>query len=232
MKLESQTLPVSGLRPDCIAQMERLMRAHYEGVSESLFRADLAAKQWVILLLDNGGICGFSTQVLFDCPLAGRDAKILFSGDTIIDKKHWGSLALPLAWGRLMLSLCAAHPASELFWLLTSKGYKTYRFLPVFFHEFYPCFARETPPFEKALLESAARRRFGGRFDPAACILRAEPGAQRLREGIAEIDAARLRDPHVAFFQEKNPGHARGDELVCLARFHAGNLKPYIRRQL
>jgi hypothetical protein len=232
MKLESQTLPVGELRADCIARMHELMRAHYDGVSESQFLADLSAKQWAILLLDNGQLRGFSTQVLFDHPLAGRDVKILFSGDTIIEKEHWGSQALPLAWGRLMLSLLAAHPASDLYWLLTSKGYKTYRFLPVFFHEFYPSVAGETPVFEKALLDSVAGRRFGGRFDPAAGVLRAEAGAQRLREGIAEIDDRRLRDPHVAFFQKKNPGHARGDELVCLARFHPDNLKPHIRRQL
>jgi hypothetical protein len=232
MTLESQTIPVSALQPDCIAQMEQLMRAHYDGVCEIQFRADLSAKQWVILLRDNGQLCGFSTQVLFDYPLAGRRVKILFSGDTIIEKKHWGSLALPVAWGRLMLSLCAAHPESELFWLLTSKGYKTYRFLPVFFHEFYPCCTSETPAFEKALLEAAASQRFGKRFDPACGVLRAEAGAQRLRNGVAEIDAIRLRDPHVAFFQKKNPGHAQGDELVCLARFHVENLKPYIRRQL
>jgi hypothetical protein len=232
MKLESQIIMVGELSQDCIAQMQQLMRAHYEGVSESQFRADLFAKQWVILLHDNGHLCGFSTQVLFDFPLAARDVKILFSGDTIIEKSHWGSLALPIAWGRLMLSLCDTHPDAELFWLLTSKGYKTYRFLPVFFHEFYPCPAKETPAFEKALLDGAARERFGRRFDPASGILRAEPGAQRLREGIAEIDAGRLRDPHVAFFQEKNPDHAHGDELVCLARFHGDNLKPYIRRQL
>jgi hypothetical protein len=41
-----------------------------------------------------------------------------------------------------------------------------------------------------------------------------------------------LRDQHIAFFQLRNPGHRRGDELVCLARFHPDNLKPYIRRQL
>jgi hypothetical protein len=205
---------------------------HYDGVSGERFLADLRAKQWVILLTDHGKLCGFSTQVLFDHCLAGRRARVLFSGDTIIDKDYWGSLALPLAWGRLMLSLHAAEPAAGLYWLLTSKGYKTYRFLPVFFHEFYPCCTGETPAFEKALLASVASEKFGKRFDPGTGILRAEPGAQRLREGLAEIDGQRLRDPHVAFFQRMNPGHRRGDELVCLARFHPDNLKPYIKRQL
>jgi len=36
----------------------------------------------------------------------------------------------------------------------------------------------------------------------------------------------------VAFFKRMNPGHACGDELVCLTRFHPDNLTDYIRRQL
>ena len=85
---------------------------------------------------------------------------------------------------------------------------------------------------KRNLLRSVAVQRFGKRYDAAAGILRAEPGNQRLREGIAELDDRRLRDPHVAFFQQRNPGHPQGDELVCLARFHPDNLNPYIRRQL
>ena len=66
--------------------MCRLMQAHYEGVTEQQFLADLAAKQWVILLRDQGRLCGFSTQVLFDHPFDGGTVKILFSGDTVIEK--------------------------------------------------------------------------------------------------------------------------------------------------
>jgi hypothetical protein len=141
-------------------------------------------------------------------------------------------LALPVAWGPLMLSLLATHPGRDLYWLLTSKGYKTYRFLPVFFHEFIPCHSKDAPGFEKNLLQSVATSRFGTRFDPSAGILRAPKGAQRLREGIAELDDKRLRDPHIAYFQQLNPGHRNGDELVCLARFHPDNLSPFIRRHL
>jgi len=232
MNLESQIVAVKDLPPEDVGRMCRLMQAHYEGVTESQFAADLAVKHWAILLRHEGALCGFSTQVLFDHVFDGRVVKILFSGDTIIDKHYWGSMALPVAWGRLMLSLLAAQPDANLYWLLTSKGYKTYRFLPVFFRSFQPCHLHATPIFEKELLHSVAVRRFGTRYDPASGILRAEPGHQRLREGVAELDRRRLRDPHVAFFQQRNPGHAQGDELVCLARFHPDNLNPYIRRQL
>lgn len=232
MKLEAQTVLVSDLSPNVEAAMLELMQKHYEGVCEHQFVADLRAKQWVILLQRESRLCGFSTQVLFEHCVAGHSVRILFSGDTIIDKSCWGSVALPVAWGRLMLSLADAEPHTPLFWLLTSKGYKTYRFLPVFFREFYPRHARQTPPFEKLLLESVAARQFGRRFDADAGVLRASVAAQRLREGIANINAERLRDPHVAFFQQANPGHAKGDELVCLARCSRDNLTPYIRRQL
>lgn len=232
MTLESQIIAVKELRPDDIAQMLRLMQEHYQGVNESQFVADLNAKQWVILLRDLAGLCGFSTQVLFDHAIEGRAVRILFSGDTVIEKKHWGSMALPVAWGRLMLSLRREKPDTNLYWLLTSKGYKTYRFLPVFFREFYPCCNQAAPAFEQNLLQSLAFQRFGNRFDPATGVLRAKAGDQHLREGIAELDARRLRDPHVAFFQKQNPGHERGDELVCLARFDPDNLTPYILRQL
>ncbi len=232
MKLDAQTLPVGELGAEAVEQMLELMRQHYEGVSEARFNADLQAKQWVILLRDRGRLCGFSTQTTFDHALAGRRMKILFSGDTIIDKHCWGSFALPVAWGRLMLSLLARDPGTDLFWLLTSKGYKTYRFLPVFFRSFHPCCTGEPSAFERELLPSVATARFGDAFDAAAGVLRARPGAQRLREGVADLDARRLQDPHIAFFQQRNPGHAKGDELVCLARIHPDNLTDYIRRQL
>jgi len=128
--------------------------------------------------------------------------------------------------------LQAAHPDADLYWLLTSKGYKTYRFLPVFFREFQPCYHRGLSDFEIKLLHGVASNRFGERFVPASGILRAAPDSQHLKEGIADLDEHRLRDPHIAFFQQRNTGHARGDELVCLARFHPDNLTSYIRRQL
>jgi hypothetical protein len=232
MKLESLTIPVSAVTPYQIAEMFRLMQVHYDGVSESQFLDDLRGKNWVILLHEEGRLRGFSTQAVFSHEISDRQVNVLFSGDTIIEKSHWGSLALPVAWGRLMTSLQASDPAREFYWLLTTKGYKTYRFLPVFFRDFHPCPGVIMPPFERTLINNLATLRFGTRFDAGAGILRASQDSQRLRKGIAEIDEKRLRDPHVEFFQRMNPDHGRGDELVCLARWHPDNLTPYIRRQL
>jgi hypothetical protein len=40
---------------------------------------------------------------------------------------------------------------------------------------------------------------------------------QRLRDALAVVPDGKRRDAHVEFFLARNPGHAAGDELVCLA---------------
>ena len=40
----------------------------------------------------------------------------------------------------------------------------------------------------------------------------------------------RMTDPHVKFFATRNPGHAHGDELVCLTELSSANLTAAGRR--
>lgn len=232
MKLESETLPIPHPDDPVVETMLLMMQRHYDGVERERFLSDLRAKDWVILLRDRGKLCGFSTQALLSLEFQGRTVRVLFSGDTIIDRECWGSLALPLAWGRLMLRLLGERPEQPLYWLLTSKGYKTYRFLPVFFRTFQPSLSAAPSPFDEALRHFAATRLFGLRYNVQRGILPAEESAQRLKPGVADLDFRRLHDPHVAFFQRLNPEHSLGDELVCLARFHPENLTQFICRQL
>jgi hypothetical protein len=208
------------------------MQTYYLNVNAEKFRSDLNDKDLVILLHQNGTIHGFSTWDLTQYEIRGRKVNIIFSGDTIIEKKHWCSLALPIAWGNLMLSALAQYPDRELYWFLTSKGYKTYRFLPVFFREFYPSCLQKTPAFEKTLMDSFAGYKFGGQYQPFTGILTATDGAQTLVPGVADITDARRKNPHIVFFEKMNPGNARGEELVCLARCQPDNINPFILRYL
>ncbi len=231
MTLEAVVTPVSQVTEAQEQEMLHLMQKYYLDVTPEQFVKDLREKDVVIILRESCVVRGFSTWMLFSHYLEGRHVNVIFSGDTIIERSHGHSMALPLAWGRLMFSVLGKHP-QELYWLLISKGYKTYRFLPVFFREFYPSCSKETPPFEQALLCSLALRRFGSRFDSSAGVLRALDGDQCLRPGVADITEARHKDKHIAFFEKANPGHAKGDELVCVARCHEDNVNPFILRQL
>jgi len=207
--------------------MLSLMALHYAGVDPAVFRRDLDEKQWVIALIESDAerIVGFSTQVLLE--VEGRDQPItaLFSGDTIVKQSHRAHSKLARAWGRLVLGLIDAFPGRDLYWFLIAKGYKTYRFLPVFFEEFYPRFDEPTPVRVQAILDAVACRKFPQGYDHRTGIVHANgEDPCRLRDGVAEITAERLADPHVRFFASQNPGHARGDELCCLAPLTRGNL--------
>jgi hypothetical protein len=228
MKLKGRLVPAADVSRAQRDVMFALMDRHYENVDPAAFAADLAEKDWVIQLLDaeTDELCGFSTQMLLDADVAGRPVKALFSGDTIVARERWGDSALAHVWGRLALTLMDRHPGSELYWFLISKGYKTYRFLPLFFHEFYPRHGLLTPSWAREVTDALGRRKFPDAYDPTAGVVRAGPGKDRLREGIAEITTERLRDPHVRFFVEHNPGHPRGDELCCLAPLTRANFTP------
>jgi len=230
--LTAEIAAVDDLTDVHVQEMIQIMQRYYENVVRDQFLCDLKEKDWVILLMEKGRIRGFSTQMLINHYIEGRHVRLIFSGDTIIEKSSWGSLALPLAWGRLMLSIRDESPNSELYWLLTTKGYKTYRFLPVFFREFYPCYHRQAPPFEMALLDSIGRGKSCDQGGPDVWIHRASKGAQRLRPGVAEITEVKRRDRHLVFFEISNPDHTKGDELVCIARCHEENLTPFILRRI
>lgn len=225
MKLIGRVVQVGQLDNNDHQQMLRLMDQHYENVCPVTFQSDLQEKLWVIQLFDSNTneLCGFSTQTLIDIAVDGRPIRALFSGDTIIDRRRWGDQALAYAWGEFALQLVDRSPDQELWWFLISAGYKTYRFLPVFFHEFYPRFDRPTPPEIAAIIDALARHKASDSYDPAAGVIRAGTHQYRLREGIADITPERLRDPHIQFFANKNPGHICGDELCCVARLSRDN---------
>ena len=228
MRLIARLVDEADVTPLQRDEMFALMEDHYANVRRDLFEADLAEKRWVIRIGDpaTGRLCGFSTQTVLDAEVGGLPVKALFSGDTIIHRDCWGDHALAHVWGRLALSLIDAHPGAELYWFLISKGHKTYRFLPVFFHAFYPRHDAPTPARVRAVLGALARDRYPDEYDPAVGVIRATGSQYCLRQGLAEVTPGRLRDPHVHFFHARNPGHARGDELCCLAPLTRANFTP------
>jgi hypothetical protein len=225
MKLEGRLVRVATLSPEERGRMFALMDSYYEGVGPAAFDADLAEKEWVIQVLEpqTERLCGFSTQMLLRADVAGLPVCALFSGDTIVARDRWGDTALSRVWGRLALGLIGRLGRVELYWFLISKGYKTYRYLPLFFREFYPNHEGPTPARAQAVLDALARSRYPASYDPSRGIILAGAGKERLRPGVADISPERLRDPHVRFFHARNPGHAHGDELCCLAPLTRAN---------
>jgi hypothetical protein len=217
------------LSADQLAAMFDLLSAHFEGVTREQFERDLSEKNWAMLIERGGRLVGFTTILAYETHFGRDTVSVIYSGDTIVSPEAWNSSALPRGWIESVVKLRALYPRGWFYWLLITSGFRTYRLLPVFWKEFAPRHDEETSPLDKALLDHLAYQRFGDRYDVATGIVRLNQ-PQRLRGGLAEVPAGRVDDPHVAYFLEHNPGHGRGDELVCITELSPGNLTPAGRR--
>lgn len=231
--LRGRVLRVEDLTGRQRDQMHALMETYFTNVTRAGFEADLEEKSWVCTLddADSGEIRGFSTLMQFEVETDGHTVSALFSGDTIVDRRYWGQQVMHRVMGQHMLGLAEECSGIPTFWLLLSSGYKTYRFLPAFFVEFFPRFDAPSPRHVRQLMDALAGARFGSEYHEEAGIVRFERPAP-LRPGVAGIDDRRLRNPHVAFFLRANPGHAAGDELVCIAELSRSNLTPAAVRMI
>ena len=231
LRLRPRFAQVSTLAGDDRQRLFDLYSRYYQGMSQATFLADLADKDTVLLLSDERDeLQGFSTLAVWSQLHEGRDIRVLFSGDTIIAHRYWGSQALPLSWITYAGTLKAAVPDVPLYWFLIVKGQRTYRFLPTFAATFYPDWRHPTPAGMQALMHDLAARRFGELYDPATGVVRCDRTHGHLADGWSDISARELKRRDVAYFLARNPGYARGHELVCLCELAQSNLKPIARR--
>ena len=226
-----QAVEVATLDPRQREAMHALYARYYDAVSCERFFADLADKRYAVLLHDQAGdLQGFSTLVEYEREFDGRVIGVLFSGDTVVDARHWGQQALAFAWLRLAGRLKAKVPDRPLYWFLISKGHRTYRFLSAFAREYWPACDRPTPPRMRALMDALAQERFGDAFDVARGVIHFGESRGHLRKPFAEVSESHRRLPEVAYFLARNPGYANGDELVCLCELAEEKLRPLARR--
>jgi len=217
MRLHGSILPIEQVCREDRDTMYALMAACYANIRRTAFEADLDAKHWLVQLRSRatGELVGFSTQVLLQVDVLSTTVDALYSGDTVVDRCHWGDPALAHVWGNFALDLINRNTSRPLYWFLTSKGFRTYRFLPLFFCEFYPRADMPTPSWDRAVLDALGVRVASTRFDRASQIIRADGAKDFLKAEIGAPQSRMTKDRHVRFFVESNPGHARGDELCC-----------------
>jgi hypothetical protein len=225
MKLLGSVHDVGRLTSRQRDKMFRVMDGNYMNMERSRFDRDLAAKRWVILVhtADMRALVGFSTQTMLDAQIGGQRVCALYSGDTVVGREHWGDPALACAWGNFALRLIDKFAGEPLYWFLTSKGFRTYRYLPLFFRSYFPRMEAATPSFESSIIDALGQQIGGHSYDAARQTIRATDDKDYVKPEFSQPGRRSTTDRHVRFFVEHNPGFARGDEMCCLARLSREN---------
>ncbi|RZL10222.1 MAG: hypothetical protein EOP40_07245 [Rubrivivax sp.] len=218
--LTTSYIKVSRLRIDEIMRMHAIFERYYDHGPLDAFLRDLMKKDgaFVVRRSSDDEIVGFSTLAICHFEHEGKRVQGLFSGDTVIEKAYWGTRTLQSAFARKLLLEALKRPLSKQYWLLISKGYKTYLLLTRNFPIFYPDRRREHPGLQ-AMVANYCEQLYPGKLDHDTMVLAFGEGSNCLKGDVAGItDELRERELDVAFFEARNPHWQRGHELPCIAQ--------------
>lgn len=231
--LEFVLLPCTKLPDTDIKRMFHLMEESYNYMDYSTFKEDLSNKVYVGLLVDEEEcIQGFTTFGINPKGTGTSEYSIIFSGDTIISPKHWGSQEMMRGWGTSVGKIIAANPGKDWYWFLLSKGHRTYMYLPLFFNEYYPSIQDNNYDSMLKILNETAIKLYPESFNQQSGVIVFDKKMGELKPALAQSTFDKQNKPHVKFFLDKNPGFSEGNELVCVARLHPDNIKGYGKKYI
>jgi len=229
MRIVADCVPTAELNFSATAVLRELLERHFHGVTQRGFVDDLADKSHVVRLFDGTRLVGFSTLAYSYVTWQGRRLAIIRSGDTIVDPLAWSAVGLAPAWIAAVRALHAQR-LEPLYWLLICSSVRTYRFLEVFWQHFTPSVSGPDLELEP-LRDHLAQAMYGGEFHPSDGVVRLiRP--QVLRPHLQDLPDHVRHSPGAQLFYALNPGHAEGDELVCLCALSDANLTAAGRRMV
>jgi len=202
---------------------------YYEGSTETQVLQDLSDKQKVILLWYDDTIVGFTSLQIYQREWLNREIRVVYSGDTLVDRKHWGQQALAYAWISLMSQIKYEQPDLPLYWFVIIKGHRTFKYLPTFAESFYPHWSIDRSDL-KPLADYLAREKFGEFYNSESGLVEFDKSRGNLKAEIAYPTEEEKNKSSVRFFLETNPNYLIGHELVCLCELEEHNMKSFTKR--
>ncbi len=201
--------------------MYDIYKQYYHNTNFELFLSDFNEKDGAILVFESKSntIVGFSTVVLNNFDYQGKKYRFIFSGDTVILKEFWGSRALQSTMFKLKVKIRLMYPLEEVYWMLISKGYKTYLLLANNYEVYYPNVDGEHRNLAP-IVEEYCKRFYAKFYDNRSGLLNFGEDYQPLKQDIAPITAEmKAKNPKIGFFERMNPTWIKGTELPCVGRF-------------
>ncbi|MEW7986771.1 MAG: hypothetical protein AB2805_18460 [Candidatus Thiodiazotropha sp.] len=225
----SRFQPVDKLSPAEKQRIVTLYLQYYDAANHDQVLHDLECKREVLLLESENAIVGFTSLQVFNYRWRNQPIQVVYSGDTVVERKHWGQQTLAFRWIQRMTEIKQEEPEKPLYWFVIVKGHRTFKYLPAFGKSFYPHWSIDCSNL-KPLADYIATDLFGEHYNPATGVVEYEHSRGHLKPDIAEPSEEELQKPSVRFFMEKNPNYRIGHELVCLCELEQSNMKAFTRR--
>jgi hypothetical protein len=228
----SQTKKVAACSEHEKETFYQLLCQGFLGVSWNDFTRDFQEKDAVMILRKEhceGEIVGWSTLMVLTLAVPGKEVKGIFSGDTVVLPEYRNSTGLGVELSRFFMQVYEQFPLHNVYYILISKGWRTYKILPFFFKESSPRYDMPMSADDKAVIDAFGQKKYPHHYNPATGVITFSP--QKVRP--ESIDAMPMKiDAHTHFFLRSNPGYLDGHELVCVARVSPDNFTQALKRML
>ncbi|WP_246128489.1 hypothetical protein [Pleionea sediminis] len=241
-KLEAKYVPLNKLSFKQVLGMYQVFVKYYENVEQEVFINDMSEKEGIIILTDNSikKIVGFSTLKKVPLDINGKKGIGLFSGDTVLERQYWGDRSLHTKFLHYIVKLKISNPLTPVYWLLISKGYKTYLLMANNFVDYYPRADLSNSNSAtiknkqlKSVVSNYCEQLFPKAFDQQNMILDFGENSQHLKDNVAEITKEmQQKYPKIDFFVKRNPDWHRGTELPCVGEISFKLFASYIGKML
>lgn len=215
--LSRKTFLISELNETLKKDMFSLFEKYYDHVDYDRFLSDLNEKTHVFMFFDKDHkkLAGFSTIFRKSIPEIASGS-FLFSGDTVIHEDYWGSKSLQKSFFWFILESKFRSPLSPLYWMLMSKGVKTYLMMRKNFVKSYPNHLGPTPTDYSQVQKSFYQMKFPENYRPEKDLILFKEKMGSVKAEIITPHPQALLEAESKFFYRVNPGHLAGDELACI----------------
>jgi hypothetical protein len=198
--------------------MHKVFVQYYHNANLHNFVTDMGKKTGVIILQEKNTkkIIGFSTWTELDITTNGKKSIGIFSGDTVVEKEYWGNKELQKTFVKQLLKTKIKNPQTSVFWLLISKGYKTYLLLTNNFPKHYPSHKRNNIKLE-SIVDEYCEQLYADAYNKDNRLLNFGDNYQYLKDDVAEI-TPHMTDENleIRHFTKLNPSWQQGTELPCV----------------
>jgi len=212
------------------------LATRYNAGTRAAFEASVRAKKYLVTIRDAAPtLIGMGTIDVYPFEQVPAVANkkpqrciIIYTGNMVFEPSVRGSSLIQRVGFRCYLEARLRHPLTPIWLFYDTFSFKSYLMLV---NNFSACWPRHDLPTSPAIVDFINRlgqHRYGAGWDaPRGIAMR---GERRLREGVADITPDLLENPHVRYFQERNPGYSDGDMLAVLAPLRASNWLAVLKR--
>lgn len=233
-KLSAKFYRIKKVSVPQLLEMHKIFVQYYNNADLQTFVRDMGKKTGVFILEDKvkKRIVGFSTWTEMEIIQNGKPCIGIFSGDTVLEKAYWGNKELQKSFALQLFKTKIKNPKTAVFWLLISKGYKTYLLLTNNFHKYYPCHQSSNEKLE-AVVDEYCNQLYPSAYNQEKRLLDFGDEYQYLKEEVAGItDEMKHQNPQIRHFEKLNPSWRQGTELPCAGEVSISMLLDFVKRNM